>query len=133
MAINALSAYVYQVSSEQGANVEIGAATFERKVYSIPIQPDNNSCGICVLIDIQRIADGNIDSRGDPCSDATELLRYRAKWVCEILTHPAPTSSRGTDAAVRGCAAKNTGGDRRRRNGRSSATRDQEEGTSTPR
>ena len=38
------------------------------------------------------------DSRRDHCSDATELLRYRAHWACEILTNPAPTSSRGTYA-----------------------------------
>ena len=99
-----------KISSEQGANMEIGAATFEHKVYSTSRQPDNSSCGVCVLIEIQRITDGNIDSQRDPCSDAAELLRYLAKWTCEILTNPAPTSSRGTGAAVRGRAAKTTAG-----------------------
>ena len=80
--------------------MEIGAATFKQKVYSTPRQPDNISCGVCVLIEIQRTADGNIDSPRDPCSDAAELLRYRAKWAREILANPAPASSRGTHAAV---------------------------------
>ena len=36
-ALNTLGAYVNQVSSEQGANVTIGAATFERKVHNTPM------------------------------------------------------------------------------------------------
>ena len=54
-----------QVALEQGAHVEIGATMFERKLYSTPKQPDIASCGICVLIEIQRIAKGNIHSPRD--------------------------------------------------------------------
>ena len=50
--------------------MEISATTFEHKVYSTRRQFDNIRCAICVLIEFQRITDGNIDSRRDPCSDA---------------------------------------------------------------
>ena len=100
--------------------MEICAGAFGHRVCSTPIQPGDISCGVCILIEIQRIADGNIDSRRDQCSDAAELLRYRAKWTWEMLTNPAPTSSRGTDAAGiddaemggGGTRRQNTGGDR---------------------
>ena len=77
-ALDALGEYIDQVAIEQGAHGKIGATTFERKLYSTPKQPDDVSCGICVLIEIQRIAEGNIDSRSDQSSDADELARYRA-------------------------------------------------------
>ena len=38
------------------------AATFESKVHNSPRQPDNINCGVYVLIEIQRIADGEMDS-----------------------------------------------------------------------
>ena len=50
--LNAQSAYVDQVTSKQGTNVEIGAAKFEQTVYNTHRQPDNISCGVCVLIEI---------------------------------------------------------------------------------
>ena len=59
--------------------MEICATTFEQKLYIIPRQPGTISCGICVLIEIQRITDGNIDSPRDPCSDVAELMRDNVK------------------------------------------------------
>ena len=47
-----------QVAAEQGVRPEIGAAEFERKLHTTPKQPDSISCGVCVLIEIQRIAEG---------------------------------------------------------------------------
>ena len=95
-ALDALDDYVDQVAHGQGGHVEIGAATFKQKLCNTPRHPDNASCGVCVLIEIQRIADGHIDSPRDPRSDAAELLRYRAKWACEIMSNPAPTWNRAT-------------------------------------
>ena len=95
-ALSALGEYVYQVALEQGTNVEIGATTFEQKLYSTPRQPDTVSCCICVLIEIQRIAGGNTDSPRGPCSDVAEPVRYRAIWACEIMSNPAPTWNRAT-------------------------------------
>ena len=57
-ALSALGAYVDQVSPEQGAEVPIGAAAFESTVHKSPRQPDGISCGVCVLIKIQRVVDG---------------------------------------------------------------------------
>ena len=68
-----------QVASEQGVHAEIDAAKFKQKLCSTPMQPGTASCGVCVLIEIQRIADGHIDSPRDPRSDAAELLRYKTK------------------------------------------------------
>ena len=63
----------------------ICADTFKSKVHSSSRQPGGISCGVCVLIEIQRIADGKMDSRRDRKFDATELLRCRAKWACELI------------------------------------------------
>ena len=93
-ALGALGEYVDQVALDQGAHVEIGATTFKHKLCSTPEQPDTVSCGICVLIEIQRIAEGNIDSPRNRRSDVAELARYRARWACEIMSNPKPTWSR---------------------------------------
>ncbi len=98
-ALDALGAYVDQVALEQGGLVDPGAAHYKQTLISTPKQPDSASCGVCVLIEIQRIADGNIDPRRDPCSDVAELLRL-----------PAPTSSRDTDTAAGGRAARTVAG-----------------------
>ena len=85
-----------QVAREQGELVDTGAATFKKTLCSIPKHPDNVSCGPCVLIEIRRIAEGHINSPRDPCSDAAELLRFRAKWACEIMPNPTPTWNRAS-------------------------------------
>ena len=76
-----------------GGHPEIGATSFERRLYTTQKQPGNVSCGVCVLIEIQRIAGGvgGIDSPRDQNSDVDELAQYRAKWACENLSNPAPT------------------------------------------
>ena len=61
-AINALGSYIDQVYSEQ-VEVPIGVAAFERAVITTPRQPDGISCGVCVLVETQRIADREMGSR----------------------------------------------------------------------
>ena len=85
-----------QVAHKQGGLVGTGAATFKQTPCTKPKQPDHVSCGACVLIEIQRIAEGHIDSPRGPCSGAAELLRFRAKWACEIMSNPTPTWNRVT-------------------------------------
>ena len=110
-ALNTMDAYVDQVSFEQGAKVAIGADTFESKVHNSPSQPDNVRCGVCVLVEAERITNGEIDSRRDRKFDAAGLLRCRAKWACELMTNPAPTPDWSpTTAAGGGGAARATTG-----------------------
>ena len=52
-----------QVSCEQGANGQVGAKKIKRVAHNTPEQPGNISCGVCVLIEIQRIMEGGMDSR----------------------------------------------------------------------
>ena len=95
-ALDALGEYVGQVALERGGVVETCAVHFIQTLISTPMQPDLASCGICVLIEIQRIAEGRIDSPRDPHSDTAELLRFRAKWACAIISDPAPMWDRAT-------------------------------------
>jgi hypothetical protein len=62
--------YIDQVYVEQ-AEAPIGAASFESTVIETPQQPDGVSCGVCVLIEMQRTVDGETYSRRG--SEFTEL------------------------------------------------------------
>ena len=53
-----------------------------------PKQLDGVSCGVCVLVEIQRIADRKMGSRCVQEFTEAELLRCRAKWACEIMLNP---------------------------------------------
>ena len=57
-ALGALGAFVDQVCAKQGAEGAIGATSFAKTVKTSLRQPDDISCGVCVLVDIQRIASG---------------------------------------------------------------------------
>ena len=109
-ALDALGDYVDQVAADQGVHPTIGAASFTHKLHTTPKQPDGVSCGVCTLIEIQRIAGGVIDSPRDEVSDVGELARYRAKWACEVLSNPAPTRNRTTRPPRRRRAARDPAG-----------------------
>ena len=92
-------------SYEQGAEVPIGAASFESTVRESPGQPGDISCGVCVLVEIQRIINRKMDSRRDHKFAEVELLRCRAKWACELLPNSAPTLGGSPLAVARERAA----------------------------
>ena len=93
-AIGALGSYIGQVYSEQ-AEVPIGAASFERAVITTPRQPGGVSCRVCVLVDIQRIADREMGSRHTHKFTKAELLRCHAKWACALLLNLTLAPERG--------------------------------------
>ena len=95
-ALDALGDYLDQFARKQWGLVETGSATLKQALRSTPRQPDNASCGVCVLIEIKRIVDGHIDSPREPRSDAAELLRCRAKWAFDIMSNPTLTWNRAT-------------------------------------
>jgi hypothetical protein len=86
-ALTALGSYVDQVHHEQEREVA-GTASLPTELHTHPQQPDGVSCGICVLIEIQRIADGGMNAHRELQFTSTELLRFRAKWACELLANP---------------------------------------------
>ena len=77
---------------------------------AVRTQIASQASGAAYLLLLQRIADGDIDSRCKRSSDAAELLRYRAKWACGLMTNPAPTSGRSPTMAAGGRAAITTTG-----------------------
>ena len=94
-ALGALGAYVDQVSAEQGAEGATGVAAFARSVQKSPMQSDGISCGVCVLVEIQRVAgEDMISQRAQKFAEA-KLLRCKAKWACELLLNSAPPSQGG--------------------------------------
>ena len=86
-ALDALGSYIDQVHTEQ-AQAPVDAVSFERTVHTTPRQPDGVSCGVCVLAEIQRIADRDMDSRRNREFTAAELSRCRAHWACAIMINP---------------------------------------------
>ena len=106
-ALDALGAYVDQVHHEQEREVT-GTASLPTELHTHPQQPDGVSCGICVLIEIQRIVDGRMNAHRTLQFTNAELLRFRAKWACELLANPPKR---------RGQAMEDTGRHRDRRNG----------------
>ena len=92
-ALNEMGAYVDQVQAEQSGS-PIGAATFERTLIESPRQPDGVSCGVCVIIEIQRAADRETEEGRARTFTEAELLRCRAKWACELLANPTPAPPR---------------------------------------
>jgi hypothetical protein len=86
-ALDALSSYIDQAHTEQ-ARAPVDTASFERPVYTTPRQPDGVSCGVCVLAEIQRIADRGMESRRNHEFTETELSRCRAYWACAIIDNP---------------------------------------------
>ena len=97
--IGALGSYIDQVYSEQ-AGVPIGEASFERTVITAPRQSDGIRCGVCVLVEIQRIADRGMGPRRAHKLTKAELSRYRAKWACALMLNPPLTPKRGPIAEV---------------------------------
>ena len=112
-ALDALSAYLDQVSSEQGGKSDDRRGHVRTQIAQhTPQQPDNVSCGVCVLNEVQRTGGGDINSRRDSSSDVAELMRYRAKRMCELLINPTPTLCRSPNAAAgRRTARRRTGED----------------------
>ena len=100
-----MGSYINQVYCEQGAVVSTGAASFASTVHVSPGQPGDVRCGVCVLAEIQRIVDGKMDSRRDRKFTEVKLLPCRAKWTCELLLNPAPTSGENPFAVARRRAA----------------------------
>ena len=69
------------------------------------MQPGGVSCGVCTLAAIQCIVDGKMDARRNHKFAEAKLLRDRAKWACELLLHPAPTSDGSSFSAAGGRSA----------------------------
>ena len=94
-ALGALCAYVDQVNCEQGAMVALGAASFPRAVTTSPKQPDGVSCGVCVLLEIQRLVDGGLNGTRNLEFTKEEISAFRAKWACLLLRVSATSSAIG--------------------------------------
>ena len=92
---------IHRPGNVEQAEAPIGAASFESTVIETPQQPDGVSCGVCVLIEMQRTVDGETYSRRDSEFTEIELLRCRAKWACELLLNPMPTRARGSTEQTR--------------------------------
>ena len=86
--------------------MKTGAVTFKQTLYITSAQPGLVSYGVCVLMEIQRIAEGNIESPRVQRADVAELALYRARWACEIMSTPEPTRSRSIRTPVSRRAAR---------------------------
>jgi hypothetical protein len=93
--LNKMGAYIDQVHTEQSES-PIDAVSFERTLIETPRQPDGVSCGVCVIVEIQRIVDREADSGRAREFTEAELLRCRAKWACELIKNPTPAPPRAT-------------------------------------
>ena len=99
-ALGALGAFVDQVTDEQGTEGATGATSFVRSVKTSPRQPDDMSCGVCVLTEVQRITGEKMNAQRAYQFTEMELLRLRAKWACELLLNSTPTPGKGRSAAA---------------------------------
>ena len=87
------------------AEVPIGATSFERTVATTPTQPAGIRCGLCVLVETQRISDREMGSRRTHKFAKAELSRCRAKWACALMLNPPLTPQRGPIAEAKELAA----------------------------
>ena len=81
-ALGALGAYIDQVHCEQGRvkpQEQPPSGAFPAELHIYPRQRGCSSCGVCVLIETQRIVDGGVDAPREEMFAEAELLRFRAK------------------------------------------------------
>jgi hypothetical protein len=121
--LNKMSAYIDQVHTEQSAS-PIDAASFARTLIEMPRQPDGVSCGVCVIVEIQRIADRETDSGRAREFTEEELLRCRAKWACTLMRDPTPLPQRATRERTEGLTEDDEDPAKKRRPGNPDAGRE---------
>ena len=109
-ALRALSDYVMQVDREQeqqkdaSSNVQheqIHASTFNQVYQTKPDQPDGVSCGVCILMMTEHIAQGRFYDEPAGHFTAHEVACFRARLACVLLHSPELNGAEGVALARR--------------------------------